>query len=63
MFWLKEYCKLFSLELKDNKIFENKKQIGYIDLYEEVIYIKGKKYLPKHLACTLMENFKLHGDD
>ena len=61
MFWLKEYCKHFSLTIRNYKIFENNNVIGKIDYYNETVTFKtNEKIIFSDLANLIMENFPIH---
>lgn len=62
MFWLKQYCNHFDLQIIRNSIYENKTKVGHIDLYEDIVYFTNDtRCLSKDLAVAMVENFKLHG--
>lgn len=62
MFWVKQYCKVFNLDLQGNNIRSGNNIIATIDYYDDVIYFLNEKtkYNIKDLAHAIMENFKLH---
>ena len=62
MFWVKEYCKRFGLDLKGINIKKENKVIATIDYYDDVIFFLNSKtkHPIKHLAHATIENFKLH---
>lgn len=63
MFWLKEYCKYHGLIIKGSDILEEENVIGNINFYDEIVTLNNDKYLFKHFANALIENFKLHGEN
>jgi len=65
MFWLKEYCKENNLTIMGRKIYENKIEIGEINLYDELVKFKGQDYLYKFgdFALGLIEKVKFHKEN
>ena len=61
MFWLKEYCKNYSLTINKNEIFEDNILVGKIDYYNEIVTFKtnGKSTF-SDLANLIIEDFPIH---
>jgi hypothetical protein len=62
MFWVKEYCKKFDLELAGINIKKDNKVIATIDYYDDIIFFLNSKtkHPISHLAHATIEDCKLH---
>jgi len=64
MFWLKEYCKKFSLTIVGNKILEGEKEIGKINMYDEIVYFKNNnKFKFGDISHLILENMPAHKEE